>query len=540
MSKPSDDSFYVHLISNVAPHVFPDNSPAEFSTPLAHEIQLTPGAWEVATQQIMYPTHTSTTTAKDKILIHQYQYKGNAKLPYPAPSWKTIEDCTTKISFYPDYINKEHLADHLVTRVASSKWKDVIRLNYIKASKKFTLDLLSNDIVILLSADLQKLLGFKERHFFGRNSYWAWSKFDEKNVVIEANASLNIFLLDLTSHRSEKYVIPVVYKPLASSADASKKYATFETEIPHIFHDSLPDEYKEHEQKFKFGVYPDCGIGLNSGCIRFDPPFYQLKRYGYQHENKVLFYRFDANTTKELKLNKLYYYQDENYIETKLTTIPENTQSLKSITVEFFYITPNKNNNAVHLADGVYGHKVNEQQPTSIDLTNKKEITDPEELLPKFNQKSETHEYEFQWDKQRKRYKLNVTSYVYGIQMTKTLATILGFDSSKEIYFKGSHLARESPILNRDITSLYVYTNIVDPVFVGDVKAPLLLICPFKTKDKSKSVVHQLEFLNPTYAPVNRTAINQIDIGIYDDAGTLVPFLYGKTKLSLHFRRRRI
>ena len=39
-----------------------------------------------------------------------------------------------------------------------------------------------------------------------------------------------------------------------------------------------------------------------------------------------------------------------------------------------------------------------------------------------------------------------------------------------------------------------------------------------------------MEFLNPTYVPLNMKTISQINVCIYDDAGTLISFLYGKTK----------
>ena len=533
MSRPYDDSFHVHLISNVAPQVFPENTPAEFSTPLANEIDLKSGAWEVAVQQIMYPTHVSTTTAKDKVLLHKYQYQGIAKLDYPTPAWRTIEDCSAKLLFNPDYIQQEQLINYFITRVNTSKWKELISLHYIKGSKKFTLDLLNDDVLIVLSAALQKVLGFKEQFFFTRSSYWAWSQVDVKTIVIPDDATLGLFILDLTTHRSEKYEMPRAFKPPVVG-DTVK--AAFEADVVHLFHDSLPHEFKT-QLKFQIGLYPNGGVRSNEGCIRFQQVHqYWLQKFG-DHENKILFFRFDENATRLLKLDKLYYYQGENYIKTK-TAIAPTVENLRKVTVEFFYISPHKKLlRNVALGDGLYGHRV-DRPPVAIELDSNEEFTDPEALLPKLNKKTGTHEYNFEWDAHRKRYKMNVTSHVYGIELTKTLASILGFDPEKEIYYKGNYLARDSPVLNRDITSLYVYTNIVDPVYVGNVKAPLLLICPFKRKNDPKNVVHQLEFLNPTYTPVNRNAINQIDIGIYDDAGTIIPFRYGKTKLQLHFRRR--
>ena len=89
--------------------------------------------------------------------------------------------------------------------------------------------------------------------------------------------------------------------------------------------------------------------------------------------------------------------------------------------------------------------------------------------------------------------------------------------------------------MQRSITTLYTYSNIVEVVHVGDVKAALLLACPFIT-DKD-SHVRQIEFLRPTYCKVNRQRLKQIDVEITDDAGDLIPFLYGKTVITLHFRQ---
>ena len=154
------------------------------------------------------------------------------------------------------------------------------------------------------------------------------------------------------------------------------------------------------------------------------------------------------------------------------------------------------------------------------------------------NMQSKTYDYSFTFNHHVKRFELHNGS-THVIEMTKSLASILGFQSVSENRFHPNVSVRapEFPIFDREITALYVYTNIIDSVYIGDVQAPLLLTCPFKTKQR-KEVVTQQEFLNPCYAPVNRANIQQIDIGIYDDAGALIPFLYGKTKISLHFRKR--
>ena len=182
--------------------------------------------------------------------------------------------------------------------------------------------------------------------------------------------------------------------------------------------------------------------------------------------------------------------------------------------------------------------KLLEQPTATVLIRPAPEVKDPEKLLSKFHFNTQEFKYEFKWLPDLKRYVIHVNSPKYALGMTKGLASVLGFDPAKEFYAEGIHIARDSPVLNRNITALYVYTNIVNSVYVGNVKAPLLLTCPFKSRG-SNELVDQQEFLNPTYTPINRKTIGQIDIGIYDDAGALIPFLHGKTKLSLHFRKRR-
>ena len=71
---------------------------------------------------------------------------------------------------------------------------------------------------------------------------------------------------------------------------------------------------------------------------------------------------------------------------------------------------------------------------------------------------------------------------------------------------------------------------------MGNVKAALLLTCPFKS-DKSNNV-QQIEFLRPTYKKVNRPSLNQIDIEIKDEDVDLIPFLQRKILITFHFRKR--
>ena len=177
----------------------------------------------------------------------------------------------------------------------------------------------------------------------------------------------------------------------------------------------------------------------------------------------------------------------------------------------------------------------------SFAVSHKEKIKRPLDLIPTLNVNTEKYGYEFTYDHDKFRYVLRCGK-TYALQLSKTLADILGFDESASVMVHRSVTleAQTFPLLHRDITALYVYTNIIDPVYIGDVKAPLLLTCPFKRDNEGVNKTMQQEFLNPCYAPLNRSKLQQIDLAVYDDAGALIPFLYGKTKLSLHFRRRKV
>ncbi|MEW8547093.1 MAG: hypothetical protein AB2693_26560 [Candidatus Thiodiazotropha sp.] len=90
--------------------------------------------------------------------------------------------------------------------------------------------------------------------------------------------------------------------------------------------------------------------------------------------------------------------------------------------------------------------------------------------------------------------------------------------------------------LNTIHSRLYVYSDIVDYTYLGDVTAPILRVVPFNTS-KTSQQSHK-EFVNMHYVPVAKSFIDQVHISIRGDAGQAVPFSHGKTLIKLHFRER--
>ncbi len=82
---------------------------------------------------------------------------------------------------------------------------------------------------------------------------------------------------------------------------------------------------------------------------------------------------------------------------------------------------------------------------------------------------------------------------------------------------------------------MYVYSDIVTPYPVGDVKAPLLRV--FTPNGKRDEMI-SLTFNNPYYLPVVRRGFDTIEININNEFGQPVPFTGGKSVALLHFRKR--
>ena len=82
---------------------------------------------------------------------------------------------------------------------------------------------------------------------------------------------------------------------------------------------------------------------------------------------------------------------------------------------------------------------------------------------------------------------------------------------------------------------MFVYSDVADYTYVGNITAPILRIVSYK-QSKSSTQSHQ-EFVNLHYVPLAKSYIDQVHIDIKDEIGRSVPFVGGKTLVKLHFKR---
>ena len=382
-----------------------------------------------------------------------------------------------------------------------SKTKNILSLEFNESSKKFSLHVNTDDILVTLTKDLQKYFGFHIDYFI-KGTHYAWGEFKNDTTILK---EAQLCLFDLQNMESEVHYLK----------KSDMKSISYMKSIPYKFYSTLP-YYCYERPNFQFEV------DVEKSRIKIKAEEYMLP-ICKKHLMPLLYYRFDKSVAEKIGVNEFHIFNGEKF--TKLRGLLQHALNFSELKVTLYFASPRNLG---------FDREIIESFNVAMDKPAKK----PSDMLPTLNSKSATYGYNFAFNKRLQRFQLQVGNR-HSIQMSKSLASILGFESSRTLLYTDNMFVRalHFPIFNRNITGLYIYSNIINPVYIGDVRAPLLLTCPFKTDD-GKNTVHQLEFLNPTYTSLNRNTILQIDIIIYDDAGTLVPFLFGKTKITLHFRKR--
>ena len=514
-----EKSFTVHLASNVSPEIFPQNHPSKFSTLLANELDLSHGRWEVAVQQIMYPTRVSATSEEDTISVYKSEYGYNDLLPHPES--KINNDLTKfglelKFQNYPSLDSQtfQPQIDYILKTVNENKWikeKKLLKLEYENKKQKFVLHILRDDIIIELSKELAKVLCYYETAFHRKETYWANERFRNKYFADYDKLVLKVY--DKTVMYSRKFILPLY------STGAPQDYLrNFKLPVARELISTAPAGSSINGD-WLFIFFPNRGSMSVISYLKGGEEY-------VKYEKKVKFFHFEEAETTYLKMKKLYHH-DGSYRFIVNTPITHEKGDIKSLNLTVYYDIAKD-----------YIRGLEKEPILSFPIKPKTEIRTTYDLVDALNVNDANYGYKFYYDEEKRRIVAR-TGPNYGIELSKSLTSILGFEPLNDkllLRNNGFIVAKEFPIVHRNISALYVYSNIIDNIYVGDVLAPLLLTCPYKGKYEN-DIMYQLEFLNPTFVPLNRSKVLQIDISIHDDAGALIPFIYGKTILSLLFRQ---
>ena len=114
------------------------------------------------------------------------------------------------------------------------------------------------------------------------------------------------------------------------------------------------------------------------------------------------------------------------------------------------------------------------------------------------------------------------------------IGNILGYNE-KEVFGQTESVVTLHNTYNTEVNcqSLFVYCDILEHVIVGDTKAPLL--CSISVSGKHGDIVRET-YDKPMYVPIQKKHFESIEIDIRSDFGEPVPFVNGKSLMTLHFR----
>ena len=124
-------------------------------------------------------------------------------------------------------------------------------------------------------------------------------------------------------------------------------------------------------------------------------------------------------------------------------------------------------------------------------------------------------------------------------RLNRELAQLLGFDfySIKHPSYNKQNLVlgNRPADITAGINTLYVYCNIVEPQYIGDTRAKLLKTVEIPNDSKYGDQV-VIKYENPHYVPVLINDFENIEIDIKDDTNSPIRFMFGRTRVKLHFR----
>ena len=127
------------------------------------------------------------------------------------------------------------------------------------------------------------------------------------------------------------------------------------------------------------------------------------------------------------------------------------------------------------------------------------------------------------------------------LEMGPALKKILGIDYRKNIIEIDDKIVVvgdfPANLCNALPTNLLVYTDICETWVTGDVSTRLLRNVALNLDQYSYGSIFSKTFSSPVYVPVLCQAFETIEIDIRDQYGKPVPFDFGTSILTLHFKR---
>lgn len=481
-------SFNVTLLSDASMNYFPENTISHFRNKLVHRVDLDSN-WKVALTSCSY-TNTNVIVAKEETIAIAYIDIKNNRFNAP------VSAIVTNISNLPVGINKR--------------------------GKCFLSDRLEGDIVAPHNfTELETFL--KHLSTIGPHSYYL-----NKDGFIEVKKYHN--KLDVTY---EIELAPRIVQMLG-----------------------LHEGVEKVEQYVKEGVKNKQVIVRGADKVIRTPVLIPKDEcaftYFKKEEKKVMTEQSYIDLFAMLKLFP--WIQDASLIKRdrikySISNPPDTEETISEVNVntklkKLIGINDTVTDKAEYIGNEVVGTKIYHlkdeklihTESVGIVLTDK----DYEDLRELFNYAMKKIGEGIEWE--------IIDSYLYmssnlgefDINLYPLLNSYMGFSSfatiSRNDYEKLFIVerAKHKPYTKFGKSLLFVYSDIVENQYVGDVFAPLLKSLPFVY---NQSDVYEHEFSNPVYLAVKKTSFDDIYMFITNENGEYVSFETGTFKATLHFKQ---
>lgn len=133
----------------------------------------------------------------------------------------------------------------------------------------------------------------------------------------------------------------------------------------------------------------------------------------------------------------------------------------------------------------------------------------------------------------------NLNMYLY---LSEELNNLLGLhfhdpkpEGHNENFIKEGNDSVRAYDLSGGIHNIYVYSNLVDSVFVGDRYTSVLRT--LSVPNVPFSTVCWIPFNPIQYHKLNTNSVSSIEIAFYDDSGEKIPFEFGRSTVTLHLKK---
>lgn len=145
--------------------------------------------------------------------------------------------------------------------------------------------------------------------------------------------------------------------------------------------------------------------------------------------------------------------------------------------------------------------------------------------------KSRIRSVEFKYNKTIERFELVLKdSDIKQVILQQNLAYLLGFSKNNI----STNTVAERPVdFTNNVNTMYIYCDAVDYSIVGNKKSNLLQCCPLTG---SYGGMQQLMFPTVRYLPISKDSIDAIRIELLNEFGQPIPFNWGSTVATLHFK----